>query len=105
VCAQLTRILGLRACRFDYGSGVFGGDHPQLRPDGHVEVEGVVCDVERFGLPQGHDIELLLMGESGYRGRFVMTPRPDARPTLEQRLAAVTLAGRANAALSANRDS
>lgn len=103
VCEQLCRVLGLRECRFDYGAGVFGGNHPRLRPDGQVEVEGVVCDVERLGLPMGHDIELLLMGEAGYRGRFVMKPNLGARPTLEQRLAAVTLAARANAALVAGR--
>jgi len=34
VCAQLTRILGLRACTFDHGSGVVAGDRARLPADG-----------------------------------------------------------------------
>jgi len=100
VCAQLTRVLGLEHCRFDYGAGVLGGDHPRLRADGQVEVHGVTCDVERLGLPTGHDIELLLTSDTGYHGRFVMTASSHSHPSLAQRLAALTLAERANTALA-----
>lgn len=92
VCHQLTQLLGLRRCRFDYGHGVVGGRHPRLRSDGRVEVAGGICDVEHFGLPTEQDVELLLTGEGGYRGRFVLTAGPDARPSLAQRLTAVALA-------------
>jgi hypothetical protein len=91
---QLSRLLGLRRCRFDYGSGVLGGDHPRLRRDGTVEVNGTICDVERLGLPTGHDIELLVTTEGGYRGRFLLTAADDARPSLVHRLVAVGLADR-----------
>jgi hypothetical protein len=103
VRTQLTRLLTLRSCRFDYGRGVIGGGHPRLRPDGQVEVGGAICDVERYGLPVEHDIELLLIGEGGYRGRFLLAAAPDARPSLAQRLAAVALADQATAVLATSR--
>jgi hypothetical protein len=100
---QLTRLLSLRACRFDYGSGVIGGGNPRLRSDGQVEISGAICDVARYGLPVEHDIELLLIGEGGYRGRFLLSAQPDSRPSLAQRLAAVALADQAAAALALSR--
>jgi len=100
VCEQLTRLLMLRRCRFDYGGGVMGGSHPRLRADGQVEVEGGICDVDSFGLPIEQDIELLLMAEGGYRGRFVLTATPHSRPSLPQRLAAVALAAQAATTLA-----
>lgn len=103
VCAQITQILDLHRCRFDYGHGVLGGNHPRLQPDGQVEVDGTACDVDRYGLPHQRDIEFLLHGDHGYRGRFVMTAVPGSRPSMTQRLAAVTLAERAGAALAGHR--
>jgi hypothetical protein len=103
VSRQLTHLLALRACRFDYGSGVIGGGNPRLRLDGQVEVSGAICDVERYGLPVDHEIELLLFGEGGYRGRFLLEARHGARPSLAQRLAAVALADQAAAALATSR--
>jgi hypothetical protein len=43
--------------------------------------------------------------ESGglFQGRFLMTPVPGARPTLEQRLLAVALADQVGAALATSR--
>ncbi len=103
VCAQLATVLQVPDCRFDYGSGVFGGDRPRLRPDGQVEVNGAECDVERYGLPLNHELEILLSSGGHYLGRFVLSPKPGARPALTQRLAAVTLADRAAAALARHR--
>jgi hypothetical protein len=100
---QLAQVLQLPSARFDYGSGIVGGDHPRLRPDGQVEVNGTDCDVERYGLPVGHDLEILLTGQGRYLGRFVLATRDGARPSLPQRLAAVTLADRAAAALVRHR--
>jgi len=103
VCDQLTRILGLRRCRFDYGSGVVGGDRPRLRPDGQVVWRAAVCDVERDGLPVDREIELLLSSGGTYRGRFLLTAEPAACPTLAQRLVAIALADRADAVLAEHR--
>jgi hypothetical protein len=99
VSRQLTRVLHVDRCRFDYGAGRVGGSHPRLRSDGQVEVNGVVCDVERFGLPRDADIEILLVSAGRYQGRFVLTAGQASRPSLAQRLVAVTLANRATAAL------
>jgi Domain of unknown function (DUF4118) len=103
VCRQLTLVLALKACRFDYGTGVVGGNHPRLRPDGQVEVDGAVCDVEHLGLPVAHDIEIPLMNAGRYLGRFVLTASSAARPSLAQRLVAVTLAERAAGLLAVGR--
>jgi hypothetical protein len=103
VCDQLTRILGLSRCRFDYGSGVVGGGRPRLRADGQVSWRGGVYDVERDGLPVDHDIEFLLSSGPHYRGAFLLTAKPDSRPSLAQRLVAVALADRAGATLAEHR--
>jgi hypothetical protein len=103
VSEQLRLILQVDRCRFDYGTGRLGGGHPRLRPDGQVEVGGAECDVERYGLPTSQDIEILLFGSGHYLGRFVLTANPASRPSLAQRLAAVTLADRAAAALADRR--
>jgi len=100
VCDQLTRIFGLRRCRFDYGRGVVGGDRPRLRPDGQVAWRGGVYDVEHDGLPSDRDIELLLSSGADYRGAFLLSANPDSRPSLAQRLVAVALADRAGATLA-----
>ena len=100
VCDQLTRIFGLRRCRFDYGRGVVGGDRPRLRPDGQVAWRGGVYDVEHDGLPSDRDIELLLSSGADYRGAFLLSANPGSRPSLAQRLVAVALADRAGATLA-----
>jgi len=99
VCDQLTHILGLSRCRFDYGRGVVGGK-PRLRGDGQVTWHGRVCHVERDGLPTDAEIELLLSSGADYRGAFLLTANPQARPSLAQRLVAVALADRAGASLA-----
>lgn len=103
-CEQLTRLLGLRRCRFDLGRGATGGategTRPRMRPDGQVEIDGGVCDIEHFGLPTAQDIDLLVFGEGGYRGRFLLSAALGAYPSLAQRLAAVALADQVGARLS-----
>jgi hypothetical protein len=42
-----------------------------------------------------------VFGNGQYFGRYMLTPRPDARPSLQARLVAVTLADQAGRALSA----
>ncbi|HEX2805518.1 MAG TPA: DUF4118 domain-containing protein [Kineosporiaceae bacterium] len=103
VCDQLTRIFGLRRCRFDYGRGVVGGDRPRLRQDGQVAWRGGVYDVEHDGLPSDREIELLLSSGADYRGAFLLSADPGSRPSLAQRLVAVALADRAGATLAEHR--
>jgi K+-sensing histidine kinase KdpD len=99
VCAQLTRLLSLRSCRFEYG--VAGLGRPaRLRHDGQLVPAGGT-DVERDRLPA--DTELLAENHGLLQGRFMMSPQAGARPTLEQRLVAVAFADQVGAALAASR--
>ena len=91
VAAQLTDLLHLERCRFDYGTGVIGG-HPRLRTDGEVLVDGQIWDVDAKGLPVGADIELLVSSRGTYRGRFLLRARSGGRPSRTSRLVAVALA-------------
>jgi K+-sensing histidine kinase KdpD len=97
--AQMVPLLGLESARFDYGTG---RDHPRLEHDGSVTWRGQTVDVERDGLPQPpvRPIELLVENGGAFRGRFLFTPRPEARPTRPERLVAVALADQASAALA-----
>ena len=52
------------------------------------------------GFPRTTDTELLVESGGILQGRFLMSPAPDARPTLEQRLLAVAFADQAGAALA-----
>jgi K+-sensing histidine kinase KdpD len=98
VSRQLAQVLGLRACRFQYG--VAGLGHPaRLRDDGQVEWQGAMWEVEREGLPVDTDIELLVENGGRLQGRFLVTAAPDAHPSTAQRLVAVTLAAQVGAAL------
>jgi len=95
---QLTGVLDLQACRFEYGALL--GHPPRLEPDGTVMVGLVHWDVENAGLPGG-EIELRVFGNGQYYGRFMMTPKPGSRPPLQARLVAVTLAEQAGRTLAA----
>jgi K+-sensing histidine kinase KdpD len=98
VSRQLTRVLGLRASRFQYG--VAGLGHPaRLRDDGQVEWQGVMWDVEQRGLPVDTDIELLVENGGRLQGRFLLSAGSELRPSLAQRLVAVTLAAQVGSSL------
>ena len=56
--------------------------------------------MDRDGFPAHGDTELLVESGGLFQGRFLMTPRPGARPTLEQRLLAIAFADQAGAALA-----
>lgn len=86
-------------CRFQDGIAGIGSPARLLR-DGSVVSGGRVWDVEREGLPVGRDIELLTETGGLLRGRFLLTPGPGMRPTLEQRLVAIAFADQVGAALS-----
>ncbi|MFF3837806.1 DUF4118 domain-containing protein [Streptomyces sp. NPDC001930] len=98
---ELTEVLELASCRFEYGSLV--GRPPRLEPDGTVKVAGWIWDLERQGWPEG-EIELRATVRGRYQGRFLLTPVPDAvPPPLEARLVAADLAAQAAAALDDDR--
>jgi K+-sensing histidine kinase KdpD len=92
---QLTAVLGLRGCRFEYGALL--GHPPRLQPDGTVLAGHQRWDVERSGLP-AEEIELRAFGNGQYYGRFMLQPNPGAKPSLQARLVAVTLADQAGRA-------
>jgi len=75
----------------------------RLLRDGRVISSVRVWDPGREGLPLGVDTELLAEAGGLLQGRFLLTPGPEARPTLEQRLVAVGLADQAGAALAGAR--
>ncbi|WP_432182865.1 DUF4118 domain-containing protein [Streptomyces sp. NBC_00063] len=93
---QLTELLGLRACRFEYGTLM--GQPPRLQPDGTVAVGRKRWDVDSKGWPDG-ETELRAYGNGHYLGRFMLTPGPGSVPPLQARLVAVTLADQTGAAL------
>jgi Domain of unknown function (DUF4118) len=95
---QLAGLLDLQACRFEYGSLL--GHPPRLEPDGTVLVGHGRWDVEKAGLPD-EEIELRTFGNGQYYGRFMMTPKPGSRPSLQARLVAAALADQAGRALAA----
>ena len=99
VNSQLTRLLSLRSCVFQYGvAGV--GRPARLHHDGSVTIGPRRWAADREGLPQNIDLELLVGGGGIFQGRFLMTPAPGARPTLESRLLAAAFAGQVGAALA-----
>lgn len=95
---ELAELLGLRACRFEYGTLL--GHPPRLEPDGSVVAGRRAWDVERHGLPE-EETELRVFGNGRFIGRFMMRPAPGFVPSLQARLVAVTLADQAGAALDA----
>ena len=95
---QLIGLLDLRDCRFEYGVPI---DHPpRLDQDGIIRAEYGLWAAARHAM-QGEETELCASSNGQYYGRFMMTPNPDARPPLQARLTAVTLAGLAGQALGA----
>ncbi|MGX1670764.1 DUF4118 domain-containing protein [Streptomyces sp. NPDC055400] len=89
---QLTELLGLRGCRFEYGTLL--GRPPRLEQDGTVVVGRRRWDVDSGGWPDG-EIELRAYGN----GRYMLTPGPGPVPSLQARLVAVTLADQTGVAL------
>jgi len=101
VCGQLTELLSLRSCRFQYGAAGIGRP-ARLRRDGQIVAPGWERDLEDEGLLPGPGIELLAEAGGLLQGRFLMTPAPGARPSLEQKLLAVALADQVGAALASS---
>ena len=99
VSNQLVQLLSMRSCMFQYGMAGLGRP-ARLQRDGSITIgpRRWVADAE--DLPTGTDLELLVEGGGIFQGRFLMTPAPGERPTLEQRLMAVALADQVGAALA-----
>ena len=95
---QLTGLLDLQKCRFEYG--VLLGHPPRLEADGTVVTKHGRWNDDEAGLP-GEAIELRVSGSGQYHGRFMIRPKPGSRPSLQARLVAVTLADQAGRALAA----
>ena len=85
VRGELVGLLGLRACRFEYGRLM--GKPARLLKDGSVT--GWATE----------EAELRVYGNGRYLGRFMLTPGPGPLPPLQARLVAVTLADQTGAAL------
>src|ERR1700748_3746250 len=91
VAKQLTQFLLLRSCSFQ--RGVAGIGRPaRLRHDGSVTIGQRGWEVDSEGFPASSDTELLVESGGMFHGRFLLTPAPEPRPTLEQRLLVVALA-------------
>jgi hypothetical protein len=99
---QLIEVLDLRGCRFEYG--VLLGHPPRLEHDGTVMTRNGRWPMDLSGWPAG-EVELRTFGNGQYYGRFMMTPKAEARPSLQARLVAVTLADTAGRALGTTKSS
>jgi len=98
VARQLTTVLGLQACTFQYGvAGI--GRPARLLENGSIVWNGDVWDVDERGLPLNTDIELLVESHGELQGRFLLTAAPGSRPAKPARLVATTLAAQVGAAL------
>jgi K+-sensing histidine kinase KdpD len=97
VARQLTRLLGLRGCVFQYGMIGLGGP-ARLERDGTVRAARQVAVAPDGDWPRDGAVELLVERGGVVRGRFLMTPGTGAAPGREQRLIAVALADQAGAA-------
>jgi hypothetical protein len=100
VGSLLTGLLDLQACRFEYGA--LTGHPPRIEPDGSVLDGHRHCDVAEFGWPSG-EIELRTFSNGEYCGRYMLTPAPGSKPSVQARLVAVTLADQAGRAIGASR--
>ncbi|MFJ2747058.1 DUF4118 domain-containing protein [Streptomyces sp. NPDC087297] len=94
---ELIGVLGLRGCRFEYGSLI--GHRPRLEPDGGLWLRrgGEVTGYADW--PDG-ETELRAVGGGHYYGRFLLDPFPGRPlPPEDARSVAVALAALAGAAL------
>jgi len=93
---QLTALLDLQDCRYEHG--MLLGHPPRLETDGTIRIRHGRWDADESGLPS-EETELRVFSSGQYLGRFMLTPNPGSRPSLQARLVAVTLADLAGRAL------
>ncbi len=97
VRGELTELLELTECRFEYGSLL--GNPPRLERDGSIVWSRRQWDADRLGLPRD-EVELRAFRDGSYYGRFMMRGTPGTVPPLQARLVAVTLADQVGATQS-----
>jgi hypothetical protein len=97
VKAQLVALLELRESRFEYGS--LTGHPPHLERDGTILRGGKEWDADRLGLP-AEEVELRVIHNGRYYGRFMLAGTPGTVPPLQARLVAVTLADQVSTAFA-----
>ncbi|MFJ8160102.1 DUF4118 domain-containing protein [Streptomyces sp. NPDC096136] len=93
---ELVGLLGLRGCRFEYGT-LMGG-LPRLEHGGGVWLHRPGRVTEYADWPDG-ETELRVVGGGHYYGRFLLVPVPGPLPPEQDRLVAVALAAQAGSAL------
>lgn len=94
---ELVGLLGLRGCRFEYGTLM--GSLPRLEHDGGVWLDRPGRITEYAEWPDG-ETELRVVGGGHYYGRYLLGGHPGhPLPPEEARLVAVALAAQAGAAL------
>ncbi|WP_323187937.1 DUF4118 domain-containing protein [Streptomyces sp. NBC_01264] len=94
---ELVGLLGLRGCRFEYGTLM--GNLPRLEHGGGLWLRRGDRITEYADWPDG-ETELRAVGGGHYYGRFLLDPLPGRPlPSEEARLVAVALAAQAGAAL------
>jgi K+-sensing histidine kinase KdpD len=99
VSGQLTRVLSLRSCRWQYGVAGLG-QPARLKHNGQVVADHRTWDVTSAGLPPDTETELLVEHGGLLQGRFLLRPEPGTRPTREQLLVAIALADQVGAGLT-----
>ncbi|HEY6810509.1 MAG TPA: DUF4118 domain-containing protein [Propionibacteriaceae bacterium] len=98
---QLVEILNLDDCVF---RSTISSGLPVLQPDGTVARNGRAVDIDRSGLPTDSEIQLLAQSGGTIRGEFLLTAATHiARPSLEARRVAVTLADQVGAAIATSK--
>ncbi|WP_405486595.1 DUF4118 domain-containing protein [Streptomyces sp. NBC_00096] len=94
---ELVGLLGLRGCRFEYGTLM--GNLPRLEHGGGLWLRQGTRVTEYADWPEG-ETELRVVGGGHYYGRFLLEPFPGRPlPPEEARLVAVALAAQAGGAL------
>ncbi|MEV6678968.1 hypothetical protein AB0N09_19265 [Streptomyces erythrochromogenes] len=93
---ELVGLLGLRGCRFEYGTLM--GNLPRLEHDGGLWLRRPGRITEYADWPDG-ETELRVVGGGHYYGRFLLDPLPGPLPAEEDRLVTVALAAQAGSSL------
>jgi K+-sensing histidine kinase KdpD len=95
---QIVEILNLDDCVF---RSTISSDLPVMQSNGTVARHGKTFDIDRFGLPTVTQVQLLAQSGGTIRGEFLLTAATHiARPSLEARRVAVTLADQVAAAIA-----
>jgi hypothetical protein len=97
VRAQLVILLGLREARFEQNRIL--GHPPELTDDGTLRWRETRWNLDEFGFPD-EEIQLRVHTAGHTYGRFMLTPVPGTRPSLDARQVAAMLAALTGMALA-----